>query len=58
MKSANKLGARVTMVVGPDELAGGRWTVKDMTSGEQEAIGDSDLEARLAALLGSPEDEG
>jgi histidyl-tRNA synthetase len=54
MKAANKLGAKVVVVVGPDEMANGRWTVKDMASGEQEAVADAALEARLAELLDSP----
>ncbi len=38
MKYANKLGARLSMVLGENELAGGRASVKDMATGEQKEI--------------------
>lgn len=51
MKTAHKAGARAVIVVGEGELAEGRWTVKDMASGEQESVADADLETRLARIL-------
>ena len=38
MKYANKLGARLSMVLGENELASGRASVKDMATGEQKEI--------------------
>ena len=53
MKSADRLGARFTLIVGEEELTAGRAAVRDMRSGEQTAIGLDDaaeeLQARLAA---------
>jgi histidyl-tRNA synthetase len=57
MKAAHRLGARVVVVVGPEEIANAAWTVKDMASGEQETVSDSDLEARLESLLEPQEGE-
>jgi histidyl-tRNA synthetase len=38
MKRAGRLDARVTLIVGGDELARGEVTVRDMRSGEQQAV--------------------
>ena len=38
MKYANKLGARMSLVLGENELASGRASVKDMATGEQKEI--------------------
>ncbi len=38
MKRADRLAARVTLIVGGDELARGEITLRDMTTGEQHAI--------------------
>ena len=37
MELANKLGARFTLIVGDNEMAAGRYTLKNMATGEQEA---------------------
>ena len=47
MELANKLGARFTMIVGDDELAAGRFALKNMTSGEQESLPPEEIAARL-----------
>ena len=39
MKRADKLGARFVAIMGEDELAQARWTVRDMKSSSQEAVG-------------------
>jgi histidyl-tRNA synthetase len=39
MKSADRSGARFALIVGPEELARGRLTVKDLTTGEQQETG-------------------
>ena len=51
MKAANRLGARVTVVVGEGERARGEWTVKNMASGEQVAVTDAGLEEHLDTLF-------
>lgn len=48
MKYANKLGARMSMVLGDNELSTGRANVKDMASGEQKEIA---FEEELSNLL-------
>jgi histidyl-tRNA synthetase len=37
MELANKLGARFTLIVGDNEMAAGRYALKNMSTGEQEA---------------------
>jgi histidyl-tRNA synthetase len=39
LKRADKLGARFVAILGEDELAKARWTVRDMKSGGQEEVG-------------------
>jgi histidyl-tRNA synthetase len=43
MKKADKLGARYVAILGQDELAAGRWTVRDMGRGGQEPVADAQL---------------
>jgi histidyl-tRNA synthetase len=43
MKKADKLGARYVAILGPDELAAGKWTVRDMGSSSQESVRDAGL---------------
>ncbi|MCL6106966.1 MAG: histidine--tRNA ligase [Actinobacteria bacterium] len=38
MKQANRLGARLAVIIGEDEVAAGRATVRDMESGRQSAV--------------------
>ena len=52
LKLADKLAARATVVVGPDELAAGAATVRDMATHDQEQVAIDELAERLAALLG------
>jgi histidyl-tRNA synthetase len=49
MELANKLGARFTLIVGDNELAAGRFALKNMSSGEQESLTPDEIAARLAA---------
>ncbi len=49
MELANKLGARFTLIVGDNELAAGRFALKDMSTGEQESLTPDEIGARLAA---------
>ena len=49
MELANKFGARFTLILGEDEMAAGRYTLKDMSTGEQQSLGRDEIIARLAA---------
>ena len=49
MELANKLGARFVLIVGENELAAGRYTFKNMVSGEQENLTREEIAARLRA---------
>jgi histidyl-tRNA synthetase len=51
MKAANSLGARFSVIIGEDELNSGVFTVKDMTSGEQEKVGETELGGYLERRL-------
>ena len=48
MELANKLGARFTLILGENEMAEGRYALKNMATGEQETLTRDDLVARLA----------
>ena len=48
MELANKLGARFVMIAGENELAAGRFTLKDMSSGEQESVAPDEIAARIS----------
>lgn len=48
MKRANKIGAAAAVILGEDELARNGVTVRDLDSGEQEALPLTGLEERLA----------
>jgi len=43
MELANKANARFTLLIGDDELAQGRFGLKDMASGEQRPVAESEL---------------
>jgi histidyl-tRNA synthetase len=51
MKNAVKSGARIAVVVGPDELARGEVQLKDLAVGAQEAVPRSELVRRARELL-------
>lgn len=51
-KQADKLGARVVAVVGPDELASGEVTLRDMGTKEEVRVALADVPARVCDLLG------
>jgi histidyl-tRNA synthetase len=48
LEVANKLGARRVLIAGEAEMAAGRFTLKDMTTGGQESATEEELIARLA----------
>jgi histidyl-tRNA synthetase len=45
---ANRLGVRRVVIVGEEEIAAGRYTLRDMQTGEQESLSEEALVARLA----------
>ncbi len=49
---ADKWGARVALVLGENEVAARQVVVKDLQSGEQETLAQSELAARLASMIG------
>jgi histidyl-tRNA synthetase len=51
MELANKLGARFALIVGENEMAAGRYALKDMSTGVQESLTRDEIAARLAAAL-------
>jgi len=51
MKSADRLGAGTVVVMGPDELAKGEVTVRDLSDGTESAVALPDLVACLGATL-------
>ena len=57
MRQAGKSGARFCLIVGPDEAAAGTVVVKDMDSGEQQAMPQSSVVEHLASLLGGGDHE-
>lgn len=54
-KQADRLGARVVVVVGPDELAAGTLTVRDMKSKDETSVARPALIEHLTTMLGRRE---
>lgn len=52
-KTANDRGCRFTLVVGPDEQTAGTVVVKDLASGEQQAVARGNVVAHLRTLIES-----
>ncbi len=52
LKAANRAGARVALLLGPDELAGDTTTLKDLGTGEQRTLARSESVPAVATLLG------
>jgi histidyl-tRNA synthetase len=51
LKRANKLRARAAVIVGGNEIASGKLTVKDLAHGTQSEVAVADLEAKIHQLL-------
>ena len=51
MELANKLGARFVLMIGENEMSAGRYTLKNMSTGEQQSLTREEVAARLAAPL-------
>ncbi len=48
MELANKFGAKFTLIVGDNEMAEGRYALKNMTTGDQDKLTRDEIAARLA----------
>lgn len=48
MREADRNGYPVCLIIGEDEMAGGYHTLKDMHTGEQERVGETELLSRLS----------
>jgi len=51
LKRADKLKARLALIVGENELQSGRFALKDLASGQQHEVSEADLELRIHQLL-------
>lgn len=51
LKYADRIGARAAVILGPDELEAGLVTVRDLASGEQQAVPRSEAAAFVKELL-------
>ena len=49
MELANKANARHTLLIGDDELANGRYGLKNMQTGDQQSVAEADLATLLTA---------
>jgi histidyl-tRNA synthetase len=50
MELANKLGARYTLIVGDNEIAAGRYALKNMASGQQEEVAREEIARRIQTV--------
>jgi histidyl-tRNA synthetase len=50
MELANKFGARFALIVGDNEMAAGRYALKNMTTGEQENLTRDEIASKLARI--------
>ena len=51
MKAADRAGARLALIVGPDELSAGTVAVRDLEGGEQEVVARADALDRVRKIL-------
>jgi histidyl-tRNA synthetase len=51
MKAADRSGARLAVIIGPDELAAATATVRDLVDGSQEQVARTELVAKLSLKL-------
>jgi histidyl-tRNA synthetase len=51
LKRADKLRARLAVIIGENEVKSGRLTVKDLASGKQHEVAAEELEMKIRALL-------
>ena len=48
MEIANKLGARFTLIIGDNEIAAGRYALKNMSTGDQQTLAPEEISVALA----------
>lgn len=58
LKQADRLGARVALILGEDEFKAGEITLKDLATGEQRRVPRTGLEEALAAALAAAASTG
>jgi histidyl-tRNA synthetase len=51
LKRADKLRARLALIVGDNELASGKLALKDLASGQQHEVTEAELESKVQQLL-------
>jgi histidyl-tRNA synthetase len=51
MELANKLGARFVLMIGENEISAGRYTLKNMSAGDQQSLTREELAAKLGVSL-------
>jgi histidyl-tRNA synthetase len=51
LKRADKLRARMALIVGDNELASGKLALKDLATGQQHEVSEAELEAKIHQLL-------
>jgi histidyl-tRNA synthetase len=51
MELANKLNARFTLIVGDNEMAEGRYALKDMSTGEQRTVARDEIRAQFFTIV-------
>jgi histidyl-tRNA synthetase len=49
LELANKMGARFALIAGENEMAAGRYALKDMASGQQEMVAQEELAGRIGS---------
>lgn len=52
MKVADRSGARVAVIIGPDELSSGMCTIRHLETSEQRSVAEVDLVDNLVSLIG------
>jgi histidyl-tRNA synthetase len=55
LEIASKIGARSVLIIGDQELAAGRYSLKDMSSGEQRGVSEDELLTVFSQPLDDPE---
>ena len=54
MRKANRAASRLALIVGDNELAAKKYTLKNMGNGEQQEVAEDDLTTAVTSALGSP----
>jgi histidyl-tRNA synthetase len=54
MRKANRAASRLALIVGDNELAAKKYTLKNMGNGEQQEVAEEDLTTAVTSALGSP----